>query len=714
MGKQLRYELIVDDKGSVKVKRFGSEATDASDRAKRSFTGLNSTLGKATAALAGFFAVGQMKAWATDWVRAAGVQEKATAGMVQAMRSMGRYSPELKARLMANADALQAVTTFGDEATESGTKFLLTYKAITDDLLPRSQRVMLDLAALMGGDTKMAANMLGKASMGLSGELRRVGITIDEDIAKGGDFAQILGEIEKQVGGQARAMAATGYGGLEQMANLWGDTKEDLGELVIEVTRNLLPTLKSWAGALSEIATYWGQVIKGPDAAGMLKKQRTAISKELESLVTLKDKGYASDLLKHLFGFDEAELDSRIASLKKQLMTVTTSLQAELKAQSEPGGGKTTAPVVDQKTIDEAKERQAQYWEWIRAGYQEEHDLVVSVQAGIDESAKRYHDQEKARREEEAEQARALAGDRIDAYRAMYDTLRQFGVEDYEFRAALIEQQAAQYEELLAGQQEAEALINEWRRAEMQLLNEEKWEKENTMMNSLRESWGLTWEEIRTGAVDSAAILGEALANASHMAASAVTSIVTGTASASQALKTLGKAILAELVGALIELGMRQLMLAAIGKASLAAQTVATVAAMTAINKAATPAAVNMSIATYGSAAVVGGAAYTAAMLEGMALSYGVNAANMAGGFAAPYAEGGHASAGQLMLVGEEGPELWVPDRGGTVIPNNAISGGGDLNIAITFTGPVKLDADMDDVKRNVGEAVVAAINNEA
>ncbi|MCK4788220.1 MAG: hypothetical protein KAV87_31040, partial [Desulfobacteraceae bacterium] len=238
----VKIEIRVDDKGTVKVKKFGDQSEKAFKRTGRSvgdfnkkLTSAHGTLTKFVAAFGGFMILRSATRWLDDFVEAAGKQQQSIAGMEQAMRSMGRYTPQLRDELIGLAQGFQEVTTFGDEATIEGTKFLLTYKAITDDLLPRSIKTMLDLAALMGGDTRQAANMLGKASMGLAGELRRVGITIDENIGKSGDFAAILGEIEKQVGGQAEALARTGYGGLIQLRNLTGDAKEQFGELALKI-----------------------------------------------------------------------------------------------------------------------------------------------------------------------------------------------------------------------------------------------------------------------------------------------------------------------------------------------------------------------------------------------------------------------------------------------------------------------------------------------
>jgi hypothetical protein len=53
-------------------------------------------------------------------------------------------------------------------------------------------------------------------------------------------------------------------------------------------------------------------------------------------------------------------------------------------------------------------------------------------------------------------------------------------------------------------------------------------------------------------------------------------------------------------------------------------------------------------------------------------------------------AKGGHQSAHEVGVVGEEGPELWVPDTGGTVVPLNGktTAAGGGVNITVNgFVG---------------------------
>ena len=68
---------------------------------------------------------------------------------------------------------------------------------------------------------------------------------------------------------------------------------------------------------------------------------------------------------------------------------------------------------------------------------------------------------------------------------------------------------------------------------------------------------------------------------------------------------------------------------------------------------------------------------------------------------AGSFANGGNPPIGKASLVGEKGPELFVPRSAGTIIPNNAIGGGGTTNNMIT----VNVDATGSSVAGNGSEA---------
>jgi hypothetical protein len=62
------------------------------------------------------------------------------------------------------------------------------------------------------------------------------------------------------------------------------------------------------------------------------------------------------------------------------------------------------------------------------------------------------------------------------------------------------------------------------------------------------------------------------------------------------------------------------------------------------------------------------------------------NVADIVAGIAAPFADGGSPPVGRASLVGERGPELFVPRTAGTIIPNNQLGGlGGTTNVTNNY-----------------------------
>ncbi len=215
----------------------------------------SSVLNMRTAALGAATAIGALFL-GRKLIDASNAQAEAVEGLNQALVAMGRYTPELSAQLQGVASSLQQVTNFGDEAVIEGQKFLATYSDITDELLPRSTKVMADLATLMGGDTVQAANLLGKASLGMTGALRRVGITVDSNTFKMEGYAGLLDAIESQVGGQAEAQRRA-TGSLTALGNSFGDLQEKAGDFVklaIEPTvRAIVEIFDDWNNKLQEL-----------------------------------------------------------------------------------------------------------------------------------------------------------------------------------------------------------------------------------------------------------------------------------------------------------------------------------------------------------------------------------------------------------------------------------------------------------------------------
>jgi len=74
------------------------------------------------------------------------------------------------------------------------------------------------------------------------------------------------------------------------------------------------------------------------------------------------------------------------------------------------------------------------------------------------------------------------------------------------------------------------------------------------------------------------------------------------------------------------------------------------------------------------------------------------------------FADGGSISGGKPAIVGERGPELFMPGRSGSIVPNNAL-GGATINVSVDATGS-RVEGDTSEQKR-LGEAIGVAIRQE-
>lgn len=155
------------------------------------------------------------------------------------------------------ATSLQQVTTYGDDTIIAGQNMLLTFTTISKDVFPQATETLLDMATAMNSGATASAEQLtsqaiqlGKAlNQPLDGvnALTRVGVQFTDQqkdeiemLVKAGKTMEaqkiILNELSTEFGGSARAAADTYQGRMEQLNNVVGDMKENIGKA-------LLPTL---------------------------------------------------------------------------------------------------------------------------------------------------------------------------------------------------------------------------------------------------------------------------------------------------------------------------------------------------------------------------------------------------------------------------------------------------------------------------------------
>tara|TARA_B100000424_G_scaffold257798_1_gene239090 strand:+ start:37 stop:2130 length:2094 start_codon:yes stop_codon:yes gene_type:complete len=78
------------------------------------------------------------------------------------------------------------------------------------------------------------------------------------------------------------------------------------------------------------------------------------------------------------------------------------------------------------------------------------------------------------------------------------------------------------------------------------------------------------------------------------------------------------------------------------------------------------------------------------------------------------FAAGGMPPVGKPSIVGEKGPEIFVPSSAGTIIPNNKIGGGGVVNNINISVDASNTNVEGDDASANqLGELIAAAVQTE-
>ncbi len=248
-------------------------------------TGMRTARGKAEALASDFNRVGSkmqglgarlslglttpLVAMAATSAQAATESRQALAQVESALVSMGPKAGKTSDELQELAGRLQDISLFDDDdIMKSVTANMLTFGNVSGQAFERAQLAAVNLSARLGQDLQSSALQVGKALndpvKGVTA-LQRVGVSFTEQqraqikaMAEAGDMAGaqaiILGELEKQFGGAAKAQrAATPDAGMQQQ---WRTFQETTGALV----NSVLPIL---TGLLERILSGFNQLSPG-------------------------------------------------------------------------------------------------------------------------------------------------------------------------------------------------------------------------------------------------------------------------------------------------------------------------------------------------------------------------------------------------------------------------------------------------------------------
>ena len=253
------------------LKLKSGEFDSGIDRAERKAEGLNARMGSLARSVAGFvsaFAVGN---YLNNAVTAWNESEQALGQLQATMKSTGGAVGVTTDAMVAQAKALQSLTTYDDDAIVGMQSVLATFTNIKQEIFTGAVPAILDLSTKMGQDLKSSAVQVGKALndpiQGITA-LRRVGVNFSDEQEKviknlvetnrvAEAQSMILRELQVEFGGSAEAAALVGTGPMQQLRNEMGDVNEEVGKLTVELSKGLVPILKNTVIPALGAAAKW-------------------------------------------------------------------------------------------------------------------------------------------------------------------------------------------------------------------------------------------------------------------------------------------------------------------------------------------------------------------------------------------------------------------------------------------------------------------------
>jgi len=268
---RVRFEL--EDKPLVdtteKVEDLGEKIEDTEKKSE----GLKFSLADFSMATTGIKAladmIGNVVSKLNECVEANQLQVFAETKLEQVMRNTLDATDEQIQSMKDLASELQNVGVVGDEVTLAGLGELSSYIYEDADSVKKLAPAMTDLIAYIDGfnasqgTAVSVAQMMGKVLEGETGALSRQGFIFDEaqeKVLKYGTeqerVAMLAEVIEQSVGGVNEALGATPEGNMLHVAMSFGDLKEQIGAVVVEIYNALAPALNWVVNAASVVVNF--------------------------------------------------------------------------------------------------------------------------------------------------------------------------------------------------------------------------------------------------------------------------------------------------------------------------------------------------------------------------------------------------------------------------------------------------------------------------
>ncbi len=165
---------------------------------------------------------------------------------------------EMQQSLIETAQELQQISTFGDEEIIAQQAYLASL-GMTEEQINEVIKASMDLAVGTGQTLEFGVKNLAKTFGGLTGELGE-SLPMLKELTKeqliAGEAVDVVAEAFR---GQAQAVSETGIGPLKKLNNVWGDLKEQGGEVIMKFLTPFINKMVKW---IPKIPGYFRNVTR--------------------------------------------------------------------------------------------------------------------------------------------------------------------------------------------------------------------------------------------------------------------------------------------------------------------------------------------------------------------------------------------------------------------------------------------------------------------
>jgi hypothetical protein len=289
-----------------------------------------------TAAIQAVAAGAQMAVtFGVDGVKAFLDDEAAAARLAKTMENLGLA--QATSAVEANIDALQRQTGVADDLLRPAFDRLVRSVGSVDEA-NKLLALSLDVAGGTSRSLDSVVQALGKAFDGNTGGLSRLGAGLDKATLKTGDMDVITKQLADTFGGQAAVKAGTYQGQIDRVSVAFGELQESFGKAFMEgVTSGfsdgtdagdaLTQTLNDLTPAIQDIGTQLGNIVAGtPKFVEFIKGM-------LDDFAVLRDQVLL--VVAAFIAFKQVTKDRDIEGAQKTLADANAALAASMDARTE-------------------------------------------------------------------------------------------------------------------------------------------------------------------------------------------------------------------------------------------------------------------------------------------------------------------------------------------------------------------------------------------